>query len=62
MQDLGERYDTVLELLGERNENVDQLEEDIADMKQIFHQQISMMADQLMKANQTESYAVPAQT
>ncbi len=36
-QEQHQRYDTVLELLGERNEKVDQLEEDIAEMKQIFH-------------------------
>lgn len=62
VQELEQRYDTALELLGERNENVDQLEEDIAEMKQIFHEQISMMADQLKKANQNESYAVSVQT
>lgn len=62
IQELGQRYDTALELLGERNERVDQLEEDIAEMKQIFHGQISMMADQLKKANRTDSHAVAAQT
>ena len=47
LQDQCQRYETALELLGERNERVDQLEEDIAEMKQIFHDQLSMMADQL---------------
>ncbi|KAK9807806.1 hypothetical protein WJX72_009986 [[Myrmecia] bisecta] len=36
-----------LELLGERNERVEQLEEDIRDMKAIFHEQLSFMTDQL---------------
>jgi len=47
LQEQEQRHDTALELLGERNERVDQLEADIAEMKQIFHEQISMMADQL---------------
>lgn len=62
VQEQGQRYDTALELLGERNERVDQLEEDIAEMKQIFHEQISMMADQLNRASQTESHALAAFT
>ena len=58
MQEQGQRYDTALELLGERNERVDQLEEDVTEMKQIFHEQISMMADQLNQASQTQSHAL----
>ena len=45
-------YDTALELLGERNEWVDQLEEDIVEMKHIFHEHTSVMADQLTKVSQ----------
>lgn len=52
MQEQEQKYGTALELLGERNERVDQLEEDIVEMKQIFHEQISMMADQLNKVGQ----------
>lgn len=50
LQDLTARYDVALELLGERNELIDKLEEDIADMKSIFHSQLSLMADQLAAA------------
>eukprot|EP00884_Botryococcus_braunii_P019798 jgi/Botrbrau1/6501/Bobra.0034s0074.1 len=39
-----------LELVGERNELVEQLELDILEMKDIFHKQIGIMADQLMNA------------
>lgn len=41
-----------LELLGERNEYVDKLEDDIQEMKEIFHGQLSIMADQLSQAQQ----------
>ncbi|DBA77123.1 hypothetical protein WJX77_012006 [Trebouxia sp. C0004] len=51
MQEQDQRYNTALELLGERNEKVDQLEEDITEMKQIFHEQISVMANQLNATN-----------
>ncbi len=51
LQEQQQRYNTALELLGEKNEKVDQLEEDIAEMKQIFHEQISVMANQLNATN-----------
>lgn len=51
MQEQHQRYDTALELLGEKNEKVDQLEEDITEMKHIFHEQISLMANQLNAIN-----------
>jgi hypothetical protein len=38
-------------LLGERNEYVDKLEDDISDMKSIFHSQLSLIADQLASAH-----------
>ena len=44
-----------LELLGERNEHADKLEEDIREMKHIFHSQLSLMADQLSTAKQAAS-------
>ena len=51
MQEQHQRYNIALELLGEKNEKVDQLEEDIAEMKQIFQEQISVMANQLNAMN-----------
>ena len=45
-----------LELLGERNERIDQLEDDIRDMKHIFHSQLSSLVDQL--ADQKSSVEV----
>ena len=57
LQEHQQRYDTALELLGERNEQVDQLEEDIAEMKQIFHEQISVMADQLNNMSSLQATA-----
>ena len=50
MQDWEAKYDMALELLGERNERVDQLEDDILEMKSIFHAQLGLMADQLSMA------------
>lgn len=47
LQDLQHRYTMALELLGERNERVEQLEEDINEMKQIFHTQLDLMSQQL---------------
>ena len=37
-------------LVGEGEERVEQLEDDIREMKKIFHDQISTMADQLQQA------------
>ena len=52
-QELEKRYEMALELLGERNELVDKLEDDIREMKEIFHNQLSLMADQLSMAQQS---------
>jgi hypothetical protein len=57
MQELQKRYEMALELLGERNEHVDKLEDDIREMKDIFHDQLSLMADQLIRARQATSQA-----
>ena len=54
-QELEKRYEMALELLGERNEYVDKLEDDIREMKSIFHSQLSLMADQLFTAKQSGS-------
>lgn len=46
-QDQEAKLHMALELLGERNERIDQLEDDIRDMKHIFHTQLSSLVDQL---------------
>ena len=53
LQELEKRYEMALELLGERNEHVDKLEDDIREMKEIFHNQLSLMADQLSMVQQS---------
>ena len=55
VQELEKRYEMALELLGERNEHADKLEEDIREMKHIFRSQLSLMADQLSTAKQAAS-------
>ncbi len=42
----------VLQPPGERNERVEQLEEDIEDMRRIFHEQLEVCVDQLQRARQ----------
>ena len=49
-QDQEGRYEMALELLGERNERIDQLEDDIRDMKHIFHMQLEGLVEQLAHA------------
>lgn len=44
------RLDAALEALGERAEAMEALEEDIRDMKAIFHEQLGVAADQLAAA------------
>jgi hypothetical protein len=44
------KHSMALELLGERNERIEQLEEDVAEMKRIFREQLSVAADQLLEA------------
>ncbi|KAL4518019.1 hypothetical protein Ndes2526A_g02383 [Nannochloris sp. 'desiccata'] len=44
------KLDIALEVLGEKNERVEVLEEDIRDMKAIFHEQLAVAADQLADA------------
>ena len=46
-QTLQARHDMALELLGERNERVEALEDDIREMKHIFHSQLSALVDEL---------------
>ena len=47
LQELQHRYELALELLGERNERVDALEDDVREMKHIFHSQLSSLVDEL---------------
>ena len=54
MQALKAQHDLALELLGERNERVDNLEDDIEEMKQIFHTQLSSLIDELNLMKNTE--------
>ena len=44
------KHSLLLEVLGERHERVEQLEEDVRDMKAIFHQQLNVAVDQLAQA------------
>ncbi|CAG8541179.1 307_t:CDS:10, partial [Scutellospora calospora] len=47
--DLNERYDTALELLGEKTEKVEELQADIQDMKDAYRSQITDLIAQLEK-------------
>jgi hypothetical protein len=49
-QELERKVDVALELLGERNERIEQLEDDIVDMKRIFREQLEECAQQLVVA------------
>jgi hypothetical protein len=40
LKDYQHRLSLALELLGERNERIQELEEDVGEMKRIFHQQL----------------------
>ncbi|GAX84327.1 hypothetical protein CEUSTIGMA_g11749.t1 [Chlamydomonas eustigma] len=51
LEHMSKRVDVALELLGERNERVEQLEGDIAEMKKIFHHQLELVVDQLATAS-----------
>ena len=48
--DVQAKHSLLLEVLGERHERVEQLEEDVRDMKAIFHQQLNVAVDQLAQA------------
>lgn len=50
MQALQTRYETALELLGERCQTVSELEQDILEMKEIFHTQLDLMTQQVKAA------------
>mmetsp|Transcript_18990 Transcript_18990/g.52955 ORF Transcript_18990/g.52955 Transcript_18990/m.52955 type:complete len:620 (+) Transcript_18990:307-2166(+) len=44
---LQRKMDICLEILGERNERIEQLQDDIVDMKRIFHEQLNVCVEQL---------------
>ena len=50
VQEARRRLDVALEVLGERQDQIEALEEDVRDMKAIFHEQLSIAADQLVAA------------
>lgn len=47
LAEVEDHHGIALELLGERNERVEQLELDIVEMKEIFHQQLEIAVEQL---------------
>ena len=49
-QEARRRMDICLELIGERNERIEELEDSVAEMKAIFRSQLSLAADQLAAA------------
>lgn len=55
LSQLEDRHSIALELLGERNEHVEQLEMDIVEMKDIFHQQLEVCVDQLNQLKTSQS-------
>ena len=54
MQEVKQRQQICLELLGERNEHIEELEDDVAEMKIIFRTQMSLAADQLTTMRQKD--------
>ncbi len=50
LTDCERRLALALEILGERNERIDLLEDDVLEMKTIFRAQLSLAADQLAAA------------
>ena len=52
LQEAKRRLEICLELVGERNERIEQLEDDIGEMKGIFRSQLSLAADQLIALHQ----------
>ena len=46
-EDLKARYTAAVELLGERTEQLEELKADLQDMKDLYKEQISFLAEQL---------------
>lgn len=51
-QELEAQQEIALELLGERNERVEELVEDMEEMKRIFHQELDNAMGQLAEATE----------
>ncbi len=51
-----------VEIIGERSLRIEELEEDIADMKAIFHAQLDEAAKRLAAAEQQQMQSVEQQT
>jgi F0F1-type ATP synthase delta subunit len=49
-QELEQRYAAAVELLGERDEQLEELAADLADVKQLYKQQIEALVAQLAQA------------
>lgn len=51
-EDLQHRYRSCVELLGEKDEKLSELEADLRDIKEVYRDQISYLAEQLQVAKQ----------
>ncbi len=49
LEDLTKRYHTLLELMGEKEEQVEELKADIIDVKALYRTQISELVEQIEK-------------
>ena len=52
MQDLSGKLTVAMVLLGERNERIEELEDDVREVKGLFRDQVVVMADQINEAQQ----------
>ena len=50
MQDLSGKLTVAMVLLGERNERIEELEDDVREVKDLFRNQVVVMADQINEA------------
>ena len=50
MQDLSGKLTVAMVLLGERNERIEELEEDVREVKGLFKNQVVVMVDQINEA------------
>ena len=55
MQDLSGKLTVAMVLLGERNERIEELEDDVREVKGLFRDQVVVMADQINKAKNEAS-------
>ena len=52
MQDLSGKLTVAMVLLGERNERIEELEDDVREVKGLFKDQVVVMVDQINEAQQ----------